>query len=514
MHTEGLESTPRRISRRQALVAAGVGVASGVVALRGWDRDAFASSRSQSTTTTEPAPTTTTLPAPVDPPPGELVQRPPEIASENGVLTATLTAAVTGATIAGKSIAGVSTYNGAWPAPTIRVRPGDVFKISLVNQLDEGTNLHWHGFHVSPKKNGDNPFLMIDPGATYDYEVAIPEDHQSGLFWYHPHLHGDTDSQVYAGLTGAIVVAGDHDSVPGVAGVAEELLLLKDVGVDPTQTQFVAQGDMTADDISLYTVNGQVNPRLEARPGERRLWRVGNLSNQEFFTLSLEGHQLVIVAIDGTTLPDAWTVDDYELVPGSRVEFLVDAAGEGSYKFKTSGYELDFPSGNYPEATLATLQVAGEPVTDTAPLPTKLSGLVNIPLQDYRKQKVDRKRTLTFSVQPQEDGPPDFLINGKTFNHDRIDERVKLDALEEWHIVNDDASPHPFHIHQNDFQVIKINGKRVKEPLHWNDTISLPASGSVTIRQRYTDFTGKWVYHCHILFHEDHGMMGTVLCTR
>ena len=502
----------RLITRRQALVAGGAGLA-GVLLLRGWTGDAIAGTRSQTTTTEEPAPTTTTLPAPVDPPVGDLLTNPPEISSVDGVLTATLTAATTTATIAGKPIAGVATYNGVWPSPTLRINPGDTFELAIDNQLTDPTNLHWHGFHVSPKKNGDNVFLTINPGETYDYAVKVPEDHQSGLFWYHPHLHGDTDSQVYAGLAGAIVVAGDHDAVPGIAGVGENLLLLKDVGVDPTQTQFVAQGDMTSDDVTLYTVNGQLNPRLDARPGERRLWRVGNLSNQEFFTLSLEGHELEIVAIDGTTLPEVWTADDFLLVPGSRVEFVVNAKDAGTYKFKTNGYDLDFPSGNYPTATLATMQVAGEPVTDTPPMPKKLKDLRDIPLEDYRHKKVDKKRTLTFAVEPQKDGPPDFVIDGKTFNHDRIDQRVELDALEEWHIINEDSSPHPFHIHQNDFQVTKINGKAPDEPLHWNDTISLPANGSVTIRQRYTDFTGKWVYHCHILFHEDHGMMGTVLCT-
>jgi FtsP/CotA-like multicopper oxidase with cupredoxin domain len=482
--------------------------------LRGWSGDSDATTFGPTTTTTAaPAPTTTTLPAPVDPPAGELLQKPPEIVSTDGVLAATLTAAVTSATINGKTVAGVSTYNGVWPSPTMRIRPGDTCKISLVNQLTDVTNLHWHGFHVSPKGNSDNVFLTVNPGETYDYEVKVPEDHQTGLFWYHPHYHTDTDDQVYGGLAGAIVVEGGHTEVPGIAGVAEDLLLLKDVGLDPTQTQFVAQGDMTADDVSIFTVNGQVNPRVEARPGERRLWRVGNLSNQEFFTLALEGHKLDIVAVDGTTLPKVWTVDNYLLVPGGRVEFLVTAADEGSYKFTTGGYELDFPGGNYPEATLATLQVLGDPVTDTPPLPTQLLALTAIPLQDYRKEKVDRKRKLVFSVKPVPDGPPKFLINGKEFDHDRIDQQVELDAMEEWLLVNRDSSPHPFHIHQNDFQVTKINGKPVKQPLHWNDTIGIPANGTVTIRQRYTDYTGKWVYHCHILFHEDHGMMGTVECS-
>jgi FtsP/CotA-like multicopper oxidase with cupredoxin domain len=507
----------RLISRRHALALGGAGLATGLLLLKGWKGDpggATTLGQSDTTTSTEATTTTTTLPAPVDPPVGQALLNPPEILSADGVLTATLTAAVTAATINGKTVEGLTTYNGVWPSPTMRIRPGDTFKISLVNQLEKATNLHWHGFHVSPKDNSDNVFLSIDPGETYDYEVKVPEDHQSGLFWYHPHLHGQTDDQVYGGLAGAIVVDGDHAEVPGIAGSSEHLLMLKDVMVDTaTQTRFVPPGDDTPA-TPLYTVNGQVNPSIEARPGERKLLRVGNLSNQEFFTLSLDGHELDIVAIDGTTLPEVWTVDSFELVPGSRVEFVVTFGDEGSYKFKTGGYELDFTGGNYPEATLATIQVSGDPITDTAPLPTKLVPLADIPLEDLRGAKMARKRKLVFSTKLQPDGPPDFEIDGTTFDHDRVDQKVKLDAAEEWLLVNDDDSPHPFHIHQNDFQVTKINGKLVKTPLHWNDTISIPASGNVTIRQRYTDFTGEWVYHCHILFHEDHGMMGTVSCKK
>ena len=501
-----------RISRRRALLLGGAGFAGGVLTFRALTSNQSGASTFATTTTAAPAPTTTTLPKPVEPPVGEILANPTELVSADGVLAATLTAAVTPAVINGVTVQGVQTYNNAFPSPTMRIKPGDTFKISLVNSLSDPTNLHWHGFHVSPKDNSDNVFLSIDPGSKYDYEVAVPQDHQTGLFWYHPHRHMDTDAQVYGGLAGAIIVEGGHAAVAGIAGSRENLVLLKDIGVDPTTGAVMQEGDLSAN--ILYTVNGQVNPRVESRPGERQLWRVGNLSNQEFFSLSLEGHPMHLVAIDGTTLPEVWTVDRFDLVPGSRVEFLVDADAPGTYRFRTDGAQLDFPGGNYPEATLATLEVAGEPVTDRPPLPDRLVPLDAIPLEDYRHEKIDRKRTLVFSVKPQPNGPPDFEIDGQTFDHNRVDQHVKLNALEEWLLKNDDDSPHPFHIHQNDFQVVKVNGKPVKKPLHWNDTIAIPASGSVTIRQRYTDFTGEWVYHCHILFHEDHGMMGTVKCTK
>ncbi len=504
----------RVISRRDALALGAAGVASGVVLLGGrasgasrdnHDHAGGGGSRAGASSGGG-ATTTSTLPL-VDPPVGGPLQEPSELRSADGVLAATLTAAVSSTVINGRTVTDAMTYNGVWPAPTMRVRPGDTFRIKLASQITDPTNLHWHGFHVSPKRNGDNVFVTVDTDETFDYEVQVPEDHPGGLYWYHPHLHGFTDPQVYGGLAGAIVVEGGYTDLPELAGVPHHLMMLKDIGLNPDQTQVVAQGDMTAADVQLFTVNGQVNPRLDARPGETRLWRVGNISNQAFFQLSLEGHEMHVVAIDGTPLPEVMTIDSFLLVPGSRIEFLVKAAGPGRYKLRTAGYNLDFPGGNYPPATLATLDVAGEPVAD-APLPKAL-----LPLVDLRDVGIDRKRRLVFSVKAKKDGPPDFLIDHEVFNHDRIDQRVRLNAVEEWKLVNRDTSPHPFHIHQNDFQVVAVNGRAVDTRYH-NDTIAIPAQGSVTIRQRYTDFTGKWVYHCHILFHEDHGMMGTVLCRR
>ncbi len=484
----------KTMTRRRALAVGGGGIAGGLLVLTGCSSDSKSKSKSPASSTTS-----TTL-APIDPPAGSALVEPPELVSENGVLAATLTAAVGSAMINGAEVAGVTTYNGVWPAPTMRVQPGDTFRINLVNETTGATNLHWHGFHVSPQGNSDNVFLHLDPETSQAYEVQIPADHPSGLYWYHPHNYPNTDPQVWGGLAGAIVVEGGHDTLPGIAGAPQHLVLLKDAILtdDGSElgTEFMTGGTQ------IFTVNGQINPRLEARPAETHLWRVGNLGSQTFYDLSLEGQQLHIVAIDGSPLPELMTVDHHELVPGSRVEFLVNAAEAGTYKFKSSGAQ----SMGYPEATLATLEVAGVPVTDGAPLPTTLVALT----EDLRDAAVDKERTLTFSVTGNGDATR-FLINGEEFDHNKINETVKLNAMEEWKLVNTDTGPHPFHIHQNDFQVMSINGKPVEE-VHYNDTISIPAQGEVVIRQRYTDFTGKWVYHCHILYHEDHGMMGTVRC--
>jgi FtsP/CotA-like multicopper oxidase with cupredoxin domain len=155
-----------------------------------------------------------------------------------------------------------------------------------------------------------------------------------------------------------------------------------------------------------------------------------------------------------------------------------------------------------PDVLLATVVVEGEPV-DPQPLPTTL-----IPFEDLRDAVVDNRREVRFDVQHDEAGFH-FVIDNKTVDMDRVDQTVQLNALEEWTIYNDSDEWHPFHIHINEFQVVAINGEP-HDAKNLEDTRPLPPMGSITMRSRFVDFTGKYVYHCHILGHEDRGMMGII----
>lgn len=259
----------------------------------------------------------------------------------------------------------------------------------------------------------------------------------------------------------------------------------------------------------LWTINGQVNPTITAAPGERQLWRVGNLGNDSFFRLSLDGHDMHIVALDGVPVRRVQTVSEYIVPPAGRVEFIVEPGDVGTYQFKNLLVNEGFET--FPERTLATFVVEGEPVSGLPPLPDTIDDS----LVDLRDAEPDVTRQLVFNMDAVVDASGDFANTGNwmicdlTFDAARVDVSAKLDDLEEWTILNRDTEDHPFHIHQNDFQVTEINGV-AQDFIGYRDTVTIPRGGSVTIRQRYTDFTGKWVFHCHILFHEDHGMMGTI----
>ena len=175
----------RPLSRRSALLLGGLGLAGTVTGGTGLALT-LASQRSVPTA-------------------GADLQYPSVLQSSDGSLNVQLEAGGTSLLLAGRQASALA-YNKEIPGPTLRIRPGDVLKIRLINNLSEPTNLHMHGLHVSPQGNGDNPFIRVDPGTAVDYEYRLPRDHPPGVYWYHPHHHGGVADQVFAGLYGAIIV--------------------------------------------------------------------------------------------------------------------------------------------------------------------------------------------------------------------------------------------------------------------------------------------------------------------
>jgi FtsP/CotA-like multicopper oxidase with cupredoxin domain len=460
----------------------------------------------------------------------ELVE--PEVrASRDGLLDTTLTCRVQSVPLAGQT-AIMNVYEGSSPGPTLRIRPGDTLRVNLVNMLDDlppglpekspflcppmmmggveegtmcDTNLHVHGLHVSPSDNSDNIFLRIPAGESFQYEYQIRSDQPAGLYWYHPHLHGRATDQVFGGLAGAIIVEGDIDALPGVAGIPERLLVL-------TATQLYPDGSVVdfldvppgpnMQKTNLRMVNGQLNPTMTMRPGETQRWRIANATANLTFFMQLDGHQLHQIAKDGNTLNETWTRDKIVLSPGERVEVLIQAGPAGTYALRTLPIATGFNTQK--DATLATLVVDGDAMTPE-PLPTTL-----LPLEDLSTAEIDERRQITFQFGPPIN-PPQTLhpIDHKIFDAKRDDQVVQLDTTEEWVIRNATSTWHPFHIHINPYQVVAVNGKPV--PVRFNeDTTLVPPFGEITMRTRFLDFPGRWVFHCHILVHEDLGMMGTV----
>jgi FtsP/CotA-like multicopper oxidase with cupredoxin domain len=395
------------------------------------------------------------------------------------------------------------TYESSYPGPTIELRPGDDLAIDLVNDSGQPTNLHTHGLHVSPSEPADDVLLDITPGERYPYRYQLPADHPGGTFWYHAHRHLISDEQVFGGLFGAMVVRGALDELPGVAGLEERVMVL-------SQTEVVDGGIVPGDESSLSNqvtlVNGQYRPTLAMAAGSSQRWRLINTSSL-FLRLELAGRPLHVIAVDGNALTAASSREIVEVPPGGRVDAIVQAATPGTTELRSLSWEpfgVFYTSMVPVPQTLFQVVVEGD-ASPPPPLPTTL-----LPFEDLRGLPVDRVRRFRLEErEPRGTGDLDgfrYFINGREFDHGRIDETVQLGALEEWELINLTYEPHPLHIHVNPFQVVEIDGQPVDEG-HYRDSAMVPPFGSIKIRHRFEDFTGVFPMHCHILFHEDHGMM-------
>jgi suppressor of ftsI len=429
----------------------------------------------------------------------DLIQ-PPTLSSANGILDVTLRAAPAYVSIGGQQVF-TTLFNGTYLPPTLRVKRGDLLRVTLVNASDMMTNLHTHGLEVSPKGISDNIFRMAMPGQSLTYEYRIGSDHPAGTFWYHPHVHGNASAQTKFGLSGVIIVEGMQEEIPALRGLTERVLVLKDA-------QLSAGAIDTALEIGVNTtrtVNGVVNPTIPIQAGEAQLWRISNQSANLYYRLTLDGHKLYQVGRDGNHLNSMQALDEVVLVPGSRADVVVKAdPNDGGRTFELSALPVQTGAAgdSYDAALIATVSVQGN-----AGNSFDVSSVAMAPLPDLRPQ-VTRSRGITF--QQSRDGLG-FMVNGQDFDVNQVNTRVKLGAVERWTIHNTTNEWHVFHIHQVEFQVVEVNGKAV--PFDgYRDVVNVPDKGSVTVIIPFNKPTvaGKYVYHCHILDHEDRGMMAVI----
>jgi FtsP/CotA-like multicopper oxidase with cupredoxin domain len=442
--------------------------------------------------------------------PGMNFSKPKDVWSKNGVLKTTLTADYKAGTIDGKPITAM-VYNGSLPGPTFHVYPGDRIELNLINNLNEGTNLHFHGFHVSPANNSDNIFLLVGPGKTQHYSVYIPKDHPLGTDWYHPHLHGLTYTQVNNGLTGLLIVEGLQKLLPKpLQNITTHTFEMKDF---PWDTLFSTTHNMSNafTGHEKLTVNGEVNPTVNIKSGETQLWRFMNMNSESYITVGLAGTKFHVIAEDGYPVWKVWENDTLLLPFGKRFDVLVTGQGNGSIPLRiVNDTYNDHPSGTI----VATVHVQGNQNVKPVSLPTTLPPFANSS-SSYKWKDLSNATVAAHRVQYWQSDDRDWIytINNKTFDPNRVGEKVKLGTVEEWKLINVDSVQsgnfHPFHLHTNEVQIMSVNGK----PYNANgrqDTVLIPTHGNVVIRVPAYDFVGKTVYHCHLLFHEDYGMMGTV----
>jgi len=452
----------------------------------------------------------------------ETLPRIPVIRSRNGVLKARLEAVAGAAALDRVTTDGLWTYDSSFVGPCLRLSPGDRMDLTVHNGVPVPINTHFHGFWVDPSGDADNVFIEARPGGSLRSRFHLPRAHPSGLFWYHPHVHGYTNESVWSGLSGPIIVNGGVEALPQYRGCRERLLVFKGFALDPAaSTPTMLPVDSASADLVIMTVNGVVNPTMALRPGETQTWRMGNMGNDGFLRIALDDHRFTVLATDGHPVFETWTTKEVTLAPGARVEVAVTGAKDpGSYSLRTLGYD-NGRYGRWSAQVLATVVVEGKPgVPARAP-----KAITARPA--WLEEQPAKRRTFTLSESFTPATGPLFYINGEVFSHEDIHDpfEVEVDTVEEWVVRNDPSRAeggvlegHPFHIHVNHFAIVgrgrwdPATGKaltyRKVKPRGLEDTEQVLPAEYVVLKMKFRRFTGKTVFHCHILFHEDMGMMG------
>ena len=416
------------------------------------------------------------------------------IRSSKGILNVTLKADETMLPFNG-SKRWALTYNGVFPAPTLVLNPGDILNVKLENSTSMMTNFHTHGFHVSPSGNGDNPFVEIMPGKSFQYKIKIPKNHPSGTFWYHPHRHMFVAKQLSAGLAGAIIIENSIDKQAEFKNSSDRVLMFadprigKDSSVMDTYMMDQAHGRLGEN----LLINGQLNPQIISKPGITERWRILNSCASKYLKLKVEGCELWLISTDGGRLPNPIKVNSLDVVPGQRVEVVIKPLRKGVHRIvdgdETVGTlnNTSLESAKFSPEEMGTIPVLV--ATNSRTIQILGEGLMNMGGGQDAHEML-------------------FAFDGSKFDPAVINQVVKLGTTEDWTISNESLMEHPFHIHAWSFLVIDNGDGQPEEGLR--DVVNIPPGKAVTIRLKFNDFKGVTLYHCHNLDHEDFGMVGIV----
>lgn len=385
------------------------------------------------------------------------------------------------------------TYNGAYPGPVLRAREGDRLRVTLVNGLDEPTNLHFHGLHVSPSGNSDNVFVELQPGERFGYELVVPAGF-GGTFWYHPHRHRHLADQLWRGLAGPLIIDRPLDRpIPELAAADEQLVVIKDltiVGGEPAPHTISdwARGKSGR----LVLANGLVQPTLQARAPLVRL-RLVNACNARMLLLARDdGEPLPLIAHEGHLIEAPLALPEILVTPAQRIELLLPLDPGRTVTLLHKPYGTGAQKQPWrPEPLFA---VRAPERGSASALPARLAEVERL---DATAADVHRSFKMAMA----------FLMPD---GHDHLHPiEARLGDLELWTITNVDTQDHVFHLHTWPFQVWRRDGV---PPAYaaWRDTIDLRPGETVEILVPFRDFAGRSVFHCHIAEHGDAGMMGIV----
>lgn len=397
--------------------------------------------------------------------------------------------------------------SGNYLGPTIRARRGERVELAVHNGLDQETSLHWHGMHLPAAMDG-GPHQPVAPGATWEPGWTI--DQQAATLWYHPHVHGATADHTYRGLTGLFIVddpageGADALNLPSAYGVDDLPMIVQDRAFDG-DNQFTERVPLAGslgvigDEI---LVNGTLGPYADVTTRLVRL-RLLNGSNARLYNFGFsDDRPFHLIATDGGLLAEPWEASRLQLSPGERAEIVVafqpgetidlrsyPSPGLGGASGRLDGFEDSLDICRFR---------AADDLSDTTEIPATLADA-----PDLADAAVAAERTFVLASDQ---------INGRSMAMDRIDFGVREGTVEVWEVTNDNGFIHNFHVHDVQFQVLTVDGAEPEPHLRgWKDTVLLVQGRRYRLAMRFTDHTDPnvpYMYHCHLLQHEDDGMMG------
>ncbi len=417
--------------------------------------------------------------------------------------------------------------NGNILGPTLLLNKGQQVNITVNNNLSDTTTIHWHGMHVSAANDG-GPHTIILPGGSWHPAFKVRD--RAATYWYHPHLHRKTNEHVSKGIAGLVIVRDSDEAaltLPRTYGL-DDIPVVIQTKTFTASKQIVVPSNADSVIMANATINAYVNV-----PAQMVRFRLLNGSSQRVFNLGLSGNKsFYMIASDGGLLPAPLTLTRLQLAPGERAEIVIDLTGMQNQSLYLKSYASELPNGIYgatnpglmsgmvlngynpnplngADFNILQLNVGAQTSNPVTSLPSSLVAATPI-----APSSANITRNLTFS--PAVMGPNQlngkFLINGTSFNMNVINYSIPLNNVEIWSLKNNSAIAHPFHIHDVQFYILDRNG--IAPPAQEQgrkDVVLVKPQETVRFITVFEDFandTVPYMYHCHMLKHEDDGMMG------
>lgn len=395
-------------------------------------------------------------------------------------------------------------FNGSFLGPTLRAERGEKIAVDVANDLDEPTSVHWHGMHLPATMDG-GPHQMIDPGQTWKPHWTI--DQQASTLWYHPHPHGETEDHVYKGLAGMVILDDDASAeadLPDEYGVDDLPLIVQDKSFDDGELELSDDGAEPGMLGDTVMVNGTIGGVQEVTSEKVRL-RLLNGSTARTYAFEFPDRSMDLIAGDGGLLDEPAEVDRLRLAPGERAEVVVDFTAGETVRMRSAEVDLGgvaVPATMGGHDSFDVLEFRAAETLTPAPEP---AWSPSSHAEDDALVEAEAAKTRKFELEERE-------INGERMDMNRIDEVAYVGDSEVWEVRSKQPIPHSFHIHDVQFEVLSVDGEAPPVEMSGRkDTIYLEPNRDYRLLMRFEDFadpTMPYMYHCHMLLHEDEGMMG------